>query len=552
MPSAIAWTAYLRMKIQDVSRPCLGLNLVYRKGVKRLDKEHILLSGSPVEIAEYGDYKMATFLISVLDEYDLNDRMIPKEAGELYHSTMVGFPILAKMVCDAAGDPVDFAGHEMYAVQNENGDIQVRFNTQPIGSVVETWIEDRHVPGYSGEKSCIMIKAKLWSSRYPEYFAVLDKLWAAHNVKSSWELTLHEVVQTARGRILKAFSFIGNTLLGSNVEGAVPGAGVYEYAQLDPEVELASALSKDLCRMNASQRKEENTLENETKQVVEQPAEPVTAPSEADPVAEETSPSAVAESVVADEQVVTEEQSATPEYPADDQDIAGQVPEQAMLTEYDLRRRVNEAYRAQYDKWGWVCFWFPANNEAWMETEGRESELDYDRVIYTVENDQVSITSAEPVKLTVSVSEINQVMEARDSAIEKANSKINDLTAQVAALQPYKDAADKAEQERIEAETAQKRQAFKEKMLASKLFDAEEIETSETLSAMVDTMDETALKLEIADRFIRKMGEEEKATETEVASAKEQIAASVQTRVVVQDSEKIDNGAFMRALLRQD
>lgn len=512
-----------------------------------MEKEHILLSGSPIEIAEYGDYKMATFLISVLDEYDLNGRMIPKESGEQYHATMIGFPILAKMVCDAAGDPVDFAGHEMYAVQDEDGGIQVRFNTQPIGSVVETWIEDRQVPGYDGEKSCIMIKAKLWSSRYPEYFAVLDKLWAAHNVKSSWELTLHEVVQTARGRILKAFSFIGNTLLGSNVEGAVPGAGVYEYAQLDPEVELAAALSKDLCRMNVSQRKEENTLENETKQVVEQPAEPVVVSSEAEPVTEETSPSAVAE-----EQIVAEEQPAAQEPAVESPETAEQIPEQAMLTEYDLRRRVNEAYRVQYDKWGWVCFWFPASNEAWMETEGRESELDYIRVVYTVEDDQVSITSAEPVKLTVSVSEINRVMEARDSAIEKANDKINDLTAQVAALQPYKDAADKAEQERIEAEIAQKRQAFKEKMLASKLFDAEEIETSEALSSMVEAMDETALKLEIADRFIRKMSEEEAPAETEVASAKEQITASVQTRVVVQDSEKIDNGAFMRALLRQD
>ena len=514
-----------------------------------MEKEHILLSGSPVEIAEYGDYKMATFLISVLDEYDLNGRMIPKESGELYHSTMVGFPILAKMVCDAAGDPVDFAGHEMYAVQDEDGGIQVRFNTQPIGSVVETWIEDRQVPGYDGEKSCIMIKAKLWSSRYPEYFAVLDKLWAAHNVKSSWELTLHEVVQTARGRILKAFSFIGNTLLGSNVEGAVPGAGVYEYAQLDPEVELAAALSKDLCRMNESQRKEEHTLENETKQIVEQTAESaaeVPAEPTADPVDGEGAPSAVAESAV------DEEAGAGQETAEEGQETAEQILEQAMLTEYDLRRRVNEAYRTQYDKWGWVCFWFPASNEAWVEVEDRDSELDYVRVVYTVENDQVTITSAEPVKLTVSVSEINQVMEARDSAIEKANDKINDLSAQIAALQPYKDAADKAEQERIEAETAQKRQAFKEKMLASKLFDAEEIETSEALSAMVEAMDETALKLEIADRFIRKMDKEEKAEQAEVASAKEQIAASVQTRVVVQDSEKIDNGAFMRALLRQD
>ena len=138
-----------------------------------METEKIVLSGSPIEIAEYADHKMATFLISVLDEYDLNGRMIPKESGELYHSTIVGFPILAKMVCDEAGDPMDFAGHEMYLVMDEEGNTQVRFNTHPIGSVVESWIEKRNVAGYVGQKDCIMIKAKLWSTRYPEYFAVL-------------------------------------------------------------------------------------------------------------------------------------------------------------------------------------------------------------------------------------------------------------------------------------------------------------------------------------------------------------------------------------------
>lgn len=500
-----------------------------------METEKIVLSGSPIEIAEYEDYKMATFLISVLDEYDLNGRMIPKESGELYHSSIVGFPILAKMVCNEAGDPVDFAGHEMYVVMDDDGNTQVRFNTHPIGSVVESWIEERDVAGYVGKKSCIMIKAKLWSTRYPEYFAVLDKLWAAHNVKSSWELTVQEAVQTAKGRILKAFSFIGNTLLGSNVIGAVPGAGVYEYAQADSELELAAALSRDVFTAKEAQRKEDGILENENmnqEQVVSEVVEP-----EVD--AAETSAQKAAEPEVEGAESADE----NGEEGTAEESVAG--VEGAMLTVYDLRCRIGEAYRTQYDKWGWVSFWFPANNEAWIEEDNRETEMDLVRVNYVVENDEVTITNAEPVKLTVSVAEINSALESRDNAIAKANDRINELSAQVAALQPYKDAADKAEQDRIEAEIAEKRKAFKEKMISSQLFTAQEIENSEELKAMIDSLDETALKSEIAERFMEKL-ENEPATHVDVAQAA--VQTSEEARVQVGDGE-VDNKAFMRIFL---
>lgn len=509
-----------------------------------METEKIVLSGSPIEIAEYADHKMATFLISVLDEYDRNGRMIPKESGELYHASIVGFPILAKMVCDEAGDPVDFAGHEMYVVTDESGNSQVRFNTHPIGSVVESWIEERAVAGYVGNKSCIMIKAKLWSTRYPEYFAVLDKLWAAKNVKSSWELTVQEAVQTAKGRILKTFSFIGNTLLGSKVLGAVPGAGVYEYAEADPEMALAAALSKDVC-VEYAQRKEDGVLENENI-VQEQVEEAQVVTEEVETVVEETAE--VTEEVV---DATEETAEATPVDGISVEEVAeGEVVEstveEAMLTVYDLRRRIAEAYRTQYDKWGWVAFWFPADNEAWIEAEDRATELDYIKVIYSVENDEVTITSAEEVKLTVAVAEINHAIAMRDDAIEKANARINELTSQVVALQPYKDVADRAEQERIEKETAEKRKVFKEKMLASKLFNEDEIETSEALQSMIESLDEGALKTEIAERFMAKLD-----TEPVVETAAAKTAQVEETRVQVAEAEKTetDSRAFMRIFL---
>lgn len=483
-----------------------------------MKNERILLSGTPIEIADFKEYKLATFLICVCDELDLNGRIIPKESADLYHSSIVGFPIVAKLVCNAAGDPVDFAGHEMYLITNENGEEEVKFGTHPIGSVVKSWTEDREVAGYTGQKHCIMIQAKLWSTRYPEYFKVLDKLWAANNVKSSWELVVSEAVQTTKGKILKAFSFIGNALLGSSVIGAVPGAGVYEYAQKtddsnDPEFELAMALSQDVAVSN-NQRKEGDTdMEKDKNTPVEN--------------AEEK------------EQVV----------PAADTDTADgeSKAETASLTDYDIRKKIRKAYQEQVHCYGYIAFFFPAENKAWMEKDCRDSELDYDVVEYTVENDEVTITSITPCKLTVSVAEVNDTIAARDDAIAKANAKINNLTAEVAELKPYKEAADKAEQERIEQETAEKRQTFKAEMMKTKLFTEEEIETSEELKAMVNNMDEAAFKAEVAERFIKNIQSD---TVTETAEVKTEIAAV--RHDLSNNDDEVDNETFMRHLLNKD
>ena len=82
----------------------------------------ILLSSKPVEISEYKDYKLATFLISVLDEYDLNGRMIPRSVAEKCGETIIGAPILAKLIYDPfTGKPCDFGGHETYWTVDDDG-----------------------------------------------------------------------------------------------------------------------------------------------------------------------------------------------------------------------------------------------------------------------------------------------------------------------------------------------------------------------------------------------------------------------------------------------
>ena len=195
--------------------------------------ESFSFNGQLLEIAEFKTYQMATFLISVLDEWDLNGRFISKEEGEKGCKSIIGFPLVAKLIVNGDGVPTDFGGHEVYKVQNADGSSEYKYGTQPIGSIMDAWIEQRNVPGYDGVRDCIMISAKIWSVRCPEYCAVLNKRYRKGCVSSSWELISDSVEIVSQGKLLKDISFIGNCLLGSNVPGAVPGAGMLQCAEKD-------------------------------------------------------------------------------------------------------------------------------------------------------------------------------------------------------------------------------------------------------------------------------------------------------------------------------
>lgn len=237
--------------------------------------ESFSFNGQLLEIAEFKTYQMATFLISVLDEWDLNGRFISKEEGEKGCKSIIGFPLVAKLIVNEDGVPVDFGGHEVYKVQNTDGSSEYKYGTQPIGSVMDAWIEQRTVPGYEGVKDCIMISAKIWSVRCPEYCAVLNKRHRKGCVNSSWELVSESVDIVPQGKLLKDISFIGNCLLGSNIPGAVPGAGMIQCAEKEDtdEIELAIALSHDsMIGINKSKETEDTNL-NESNDILTEPTE---------------------------------------------------------------------------------------------------------------------------------------------------------------------------------------------------------------------------------------------------------------------------------------
>lgn len=455
-------------------------------------KESLVFASKPIEVSEYDNYKIATFLISVLDEYNANGVLIEKAEGEKYHKTIIGYPILAYLEYDEDGVPSDFGGHELRAKIDDDGNIEFYFATNGIGSVIDSWIETREVEGYEGKKDVILIKAKLWTSRYPEYFKVLDELWEENNVATSWEISVEESEKTSKGKKLKVFEFIGNTILGRNVQGAVKSAGMLEIAEndIDANSMLATAFAKDV---KYNSKKEESNMPKKK--------------------------------------------------------------ESAALTIYDLWAKIERAVEKKMDRWMVIPYIFTEERKIWAYDWSRESELDYYEFTYTVEDDEVSVSEPKEVKLTVeAVSEKNNIivkldetakllsqkegaitrltdekesleteLSTKTETLVKANEKIKKLEEKVAELEPFKEKVEEAEKVEKEKELAQKREELKQYALKSKRITKEELETSEEIQKMVEDVDKEGINNLIAERLMKELTNKEEDTETdndvEIASA---------------------------------
>ena len=442
----------------------------------KIDK--LLISSKPIEIAEHKNYRLATFLISVLDEYNENGVLIPKAVGEKYYETIVGFPIVAKLITDVDNNPIDFRGHEV-SIQNGN----YRFNTMPIGSVLKSYIEEREVEGYDGVKSCIMIQAKLWSSRYPEYFNVLDTLWSENNVSSSWEISVEKSESTIKGKILKVFEFIGNCVLGRTVDGAVKGAGMIEYAEnnntdsaYEDEFKLAKALSKDCIY------KEVKKMENKNKGIT------------------------VSENEVIETETITEEISEITETEiTNETDTKTEELSISAITIEDLGKTLSNWIETDNKErvYGYINHIF-IDEKYFLTHNYRMNSLEFYKFTFDIVNNEIVINEVpEKVTLVVDIMNVNSTIASKDEEIIKINSEIENLKSKIVELSEIKEKYDSIMAEKEEIEKAEQIKAFKEKAISSGYITEKEIETSEEISTIISNLDETKLNSIIVDRIIK-------------------------------------------------
>ena len=396
------------------------------------------LSTVPLKVCEFKEYKIATFLISVLDEWDLNGRMIPKETGEKCHKSIVGFPILAKLIKDPKGNPIDFGSHELKYIVKKDGKYELHFSTMPIGSIVDSWIEDRSLEGYKDKKSCILVKAKLWATRFPEYFKVFDNLYSKGKIASSWEISVKKQTIVKGGKILDDIEFIGNTLLGTNILGAVPSAGVLECASAgNSEILLSNALIKDVYK-----NKEEKVLSDKKIKVAS----------------------------------------------LSDKDIRSKIYE-SWVNKY--QEDVDIFLLFPEDHTVWLRPW-----------QYNARDTDYISVSYSIEGDELTLGDPKKCKLTVAIPDINKTFEEKNDAILEMSEKINLLSNEINELQEYKRKVIEIEKLEKEKTLEQERKELEDYAISSGYITEKEVKEVGYIKNMIKNLDKSGIKFLISDRAV--------------------------------------------------
>ena len=457
-----------------------------------------------------------------------NGVALDRNTIENWMSTLKNKPLVGKIKMRYDGE-YDFTGHNVREVEkvDENGNKyrEVEFDTEAFGTFFDVAIETIN------DKEYIVASCEIWK-RFTKACEIIVNRIQEGSLSTSWEISVEKstqgIIDGLMTKIIQAGRFIGHCLLGKNVSPAYDSSGLLEIASTNYDMEFAEALSQDILSQGLdikNEAKEENNLQSNIEtQVAEENVEETVVET---PVAETTESSTETE--------VTENKDET---------------EVSQLTEYDLRKKIREACRAKLDKWSYIAFHFPVEQEVWLEVDGRESELDFVRMTYTVENDVVEVSEPEAVKLTVSIAEVNAKIaeletevSAKDEAIIKSGEEIARLKTEISELSPFKEKFEQAEQERIENELKEKKDNLVSSITKSGLITKDEIEASEELKGYVDNLDEKSLKAILADRYIASLSD----NTTEISETQNEVETeAASTNLDGLEDEQLDVKSIMK------
>lgn len=495
--------------------------------------DNIVFYSNQVYLSENSnpDSYIAKFIICDFGR-NKNGVALDRNTIENWMSTLKNKPLVGKIKMRYDGE-YDFTGHNVREVEkvDENGNKyrEVEFDTEAFGTFFDVAIETIN------DKEYIVASCEIWK-RFTQACEIIVSRIQEGSLSTSWEISVEKstqgIIDGLMTKIIQAGRFIGHCLLGKNVSPAYDSSGLLEIASTNYDMEFAEALSQDILSQGLdikNEAKEENILQNnEVTQVAEENVEETVVET---PVADTTESSTETE--------VTENKDET---------------EVSQLTEYDLRKKICEACRAKLDKWCWISFHFPVEKEVWLEVDGRESELDFVRMTYTVENDTITVSDPEDVKLTVSIAEVNTKIaeletevSTKDEAIIKSGEEIARLKTEISELSPFKEKFEQAEQERIENELKEKKETIISSITKSGLITREEIEASEELKGYVENLDEKSLKAVLADRYIASLSE----NNTEVSETKTEVETeTASTNLDGLEDEQLDVKSIMKSYFK--
>lgn len=501
-----------------------------------------------MELSEHKTYIELFRRICYYDYPNLNGVQLNSDIAVDKAQTLLMQPVVAKYRKTMNKD--DLGGHEVSVDSKGN----VSFGTAPIGVNVSVEVrpDTIEIDGKAVQTPCLFAVSRVWK-RNKNVCAAIKRLFAEGKLHSSWELLTSAEEKVGNIRILTDYEFEADCLLGSSSRPAYGScATVLEVASEDnTELLLSEAVLND--KIENYCEKEEKDLKNkdekneilsekDEKETITTAETVETAPTE---VVTEDKKEAEGTSVEsAENKAVSAEDTAdkTPEQSDKEENENRTATEVSALTDWDLRNKIARLCQTKR-RWCWVAFMFPTENYVLVQDEERDSELEYYKVPYTVDGEDVAIGDFEKIRLVVSVAKINTEIAEKNNAIIKANEEIASLKTEIDSLSKYKEMYEQAEQEKAEKELSEKREELKKYAIKSGYISAEEIETSDIIKALIDTVDENGIKAIIVDRLMAQKSEDAPA----VVEKSEQVKS--ETASLTCNDEMTDYKSVMKKFL---
>lgn len=537
--------------------------------------DRITLYSSQVYLAEDNsnpDSYIAKFIICDFGR-NKNGVSLNRDGIEDWLATLKNKPLVGKIKMKYDGT-YDFTGHNVKLVNkvDEDGNEyqEVEFDTDAFGTFFDVSIETIN------DQEVIVASCEIWK-RFTKACEIIVSRIKDGTLHTSWEIAIEKshqgIVDGLMTKIIDVGRFIGHCLLGKQVSPAYDSSGLLEIASTNYDVEFTEALSQDIISQGLdknNQEKEENILKKDENITLssEENVEEVTETEES--AATETSGSTT--ETENSEDTGEEKDKDDDKYEDDDKDdefednedgeckkkkvsASTESTETSALTSYDLHRKLSEECRKKVDDWCWVAYLFPEERVVWCAYDG-DSELDYLKFTYTVENDEVSVSDPEKVTLTISVKDINSTVSEyektiaeKDELIVNASSEIAELKAQNTELSQYKEKFTQIEQEKAESELAQKKEDLIASVVKSGQVTREEIEKSEELQGYVNTLDKKSLMALVGERLSASISDKSENENIETSESKSDV--HVASNLNNEDDEVVDKASIMRNFLRK-
>ena len=527
--------------------------------------DHITLYSSQVYLAEDNsnpDSYIAKFIICDFGR-NKNGVSLNRDGIEDWLATLKNKPLVGKIKMKYDGT-YDFTGHNVKLVNkvDEYGNEyqEVEFDTDAFGTFFDVSIETIDA------QEVIVASCEIWK-RFTKACEIIVSRIKDGTLHTSWEIAIEKshqgIVDGLMTKIIDVGRFIGHCLLGKQVSPAYDSSGLLEIASTNYDVEFAEALSRDIISQGLdikNQEKEDDTLE--TNKDIEKSNEEIEASVEDTETSNETD---ISNDITEDASTKTDESSKDidDDKETDDDDKiedeedgeckkkkASASTETSALTSSDLRRKLSEECRKKLGNWCYVAYLFPEEKEVWCEYDGN-SELDYLKFTYSVQNDEVTVSEPEKVTLTISVKDINttiseyeKTISEKDDLIVKASAEITSLKSENAELSQYKQKFTEMEQAKMAAELAQKKEELISSVIKSGQITREEIEASEELQNYVNELDKKSLMAIIGERLSASVSNETN-SDVETSTVKD---AHVSTNLNNEDTDAV---SIMRRFLNK-